>query len=255
MEQIHPDLILKAQELCLHNHTSAEIKESLRNHVVNELFWRQDLPDMKRRRYNPNKKDIYNIIARTRFACKFTEGKQDDIKKLIEQIRERNKNVRVYFNVEANVYNGNKAESSDEEFFVPDDNPEAKKKRGKEIRKIQTFLFAYQTAQQQRLLKRYGYVAYIVQIECDNLNKTLPFEMYALLVQTNIDFQVVGLFCASKQMQDGVKRGLSTLREWNTDWEPKYLLVDCCEKIYGAISAVFPGKQLVFPFYPMLYLF
>ena len=83
---------------------------------------------------------------------------------------------------------------------------------------------------------------YLVEIECGvQLKRALTIEMYALLVQTNVDFQVVGCFVVSKQRNDGITEALNVFKEWNSYWQPKYFLVDCSEKIYGAVKDVFTG--------------
>ena len=227
----------------MQNYSTADITESLRNYVVKELFWNQGPPDPKRRRYFPNKKDIHNIVGRIRLLSKFSREDQDELKKLVEQIRGRKDDIKICLNIEEATVSGNRIESSDdEEFFEPDINSGLKSKKKKEDKKTETFLFSYQTPQQQRLLMRYGNITYIVEIECSNLKRALPYEMYAFLVQTNVDYQVVGWFLTSKRREGGVVEGLNTLKKWNAHWEAKYLLVDCSEKIYNAVATVFPGK-------------
>ena len=76
-------------------------------------------------------------------------------------------------------------------------------------RSVETFMLCYQTPQQQRLLRKYNNATYLVNVDVENNDVTLPasdtttatagndatgrvltYLAYALMVQTNIDFQV-----------------------------------------------------------------
>ena len=243
---VHRDLIVKAQELYLQNYSLKEISKALEDHVVNEMFWKQEPPDINRRRFYPSTRDIQLFVGRIRKLSKFSDEEQQVIRKVADDIQVENGSANSLLNIEERYANENKSGSSDDEFFEPElENNSQKKKR--EEKKLQTVLFCYQTPQQQRLLKRYGNQSYLVEIECGvQLKRALTIEMYALLVQTNVDFQVVGCFVVSKQRKDGVTEALNIFKEWNTFWQPKYFLVDYAEKIVAAVTAVFPGKNLLF---------
>ena len=240
---MHKDLVIKTQELYLQNYSTSEILESLRNHVANNMFWKQEPPDPKRRRFYPNRKEIRDFIGRIRHLSKFTQEEEECIKKTVDKIQVDKDGVNILLDIHENVFKKNKPDSSDDEFVEPETAVNSDK-RPKMEKKVQTVLFCYQTPKQQRLLKRYGNQAYLVEVKCNtSLKRALTIEMYALLVQTNVDFQVVGSFICSKQRRDGVTEALNVFKEWNTYWQPKYFLVDCSEKIIVAVKTVFQGKK------------
>ena len=251
---VHKDLVVKAQELYLQDYSINDILKSLHGHVINEMFWKRDPPDPNRRRFYPSVRDVQLFIGRIRKLAKITSEEEDNLRKLVDKIQLGPHNVNVLLHItdsckneheSDSCTNENKLDSSDEFCEVETENSCEKKK--KDEKKVQTVLFCYQTPQQKRLLKRYGNQVYLVEIKCaSTIKRALTIEMYALLVQTNVDFQVVGSFICSKQRRDGVTEALNVFKEWNTYWQPKYFLVDCSEKISNAITSVFPGKIMFF---------
>ena len=66
--------------------------------------------------------------------------------------------------------------------------------------------------------------------------------MYVVFVQTNVDFQAVGIIAHSKQRKEGLEEGLLILKSWNPAWTPKYVFVDPSEEMNVAINCAFPGN-------------
>ena len=228
----------------LENKTHNEIRESLHQYVINEKFSNGDDIDFNRRRFFPTIKDIHNIVGRFRPLCRFTLEEENIVKSLLEKIKQCDDKFNIVFVIDENNinYDNEKAESSSDESIESISEKETKERKGKD-KIVQTFLFAYQTPKQQRLMRKYCNVTYLVEIELASpVRRTLIYEMYTLIVQTNVDFQVIGCIVVSKQRKDGLMEGLKLFREWNPSWNPKYFLVDCSQTIYDAVSLVFPGK-------------
>ena len=199
------------------------------------------------KRYYPTKKDIRNYIARVYHMCRLRDTQKENIKTIINNVLIEECGTNVIFDVSEKCLNeNNEIDSSDEDTMKAEGNEEGKWKKKEVEKKVETFLFCYQTPMQQRLMKKYTNVIYLVEIDpLKPTKRVLTYFMYALLVQTNVDYQVVGLIIISKHRKEGLQEGLNLFREWNTFWNPKYFLVDYCEVIYNAVTAVFPGKNQV----------
>ena len=235
-EVIHPDLIHKAKELYLENKSNTEILDTL-NHVVKDMFYNQELPHPNRRRYFPNMKDIRNINLRVKQLSAFSKEEETQVQAVIDRIRTE-KADNVILQIDEKNKRESKPNTSDEESENEGD------KSRKEERKARTFFFCHQTPLQQKLMKRYGQeAAYLVEVkDTMQMKRILTYKMYALLVQTNVDFQVVGSLITSKRRKEGLIECLKVFREWNSYWTPRYFMVDCCESIYDAIEVCFPSK-------------
>ena len=242
---IHPELVVKAQELYLQNKSNLEIYEQIRHYVLNEMFWKQDPPDPKRRRFYPKPIDIRNIVSRIRRLSRFTEDEESSVRTFIAEARKTYEDANILFNINEIIRNEEMENCVVlENSQLPDVFPSNKTKKEKDI-KVQTFIFCYQTHSQQWLIKRYNHICFLVEIEAaSNMKCALSYKVYCLLVQTNVDFQAVGVIVVSKQRNYGLIEGLKRFREWNISWNPDYFLVDYSVDIQEAISAVFPGKGI-----------
>ena len=105
-----------------------------------------------------------------------------------------------------------------------------------------TVIFCHQTSQQQRLLKRYG--NQFVICEVTNLIERVPFPLFCLFVQTNVDYQLVASFIVEMRNKESIIQGLTSIKEWNPAWSPKYIIVDYSDEQMEAVKDVFPGKFL-----------
>ena len=103
-----------------------------------------------------------------------------------------------------------------------------------------TLIFCHQTPQQQRLLKRYGNK--VVMCEITNSVQHVPFPMFCLFVQTNVDHQLVATFILEIRNKESIIQGLNTVKEWNPAWMPKYITTDYAEEQTDAVLNVFPGQ-------------
>ena len=100
-------------------------------------------------------------------------------------------------------------------------------------------IFAFQTTNQQRLLKRYG--RQVIFAEVTSKFHSIPFPLYAIFVATNVDYQLVFLFIIPSHSKSGIKYGLQKALEWNSDWSPKFFVLECCEELSCVVEEVFPG--------------
>ena len=104
-----------------------------------------------------------------------------------------------------------------------------------------TLIFCHQTSQQQRLLKRYG--RQVVLSEVTNLIERVPFPLFNLFVQTNVDYQLVASFIVEVRNKASILQGLSTVKDWNPGWLPKYIVIDYSDDQSEAVKEVFPSKS------------
>ena len=82
---------------------------------------------------------------------------------------------------------------------------------------------------------------FISQVSAAVYSSKLPL-MYCLVVQTNVDYQVVGVCIASQTLERGLYRGLETMKQWNPTWTPRYVMVDYKKEDLNEIEAAFPGE-------------
>ena len=110
-----------------------------------------------------------------------------------------------------------------------------------------TFNYVYQNTWQQRMLHRYGRIVYITEVKHNkSAARALTFKTYLLLVQTNVDFQVVGVIMHSKiKGGTSLSECLERFKSFSLQWVPKYFFVDVSEPIFSAIETAFPGKTEV----------
>lgn len=237
---VHPELVVKAQEYYLQNKSNIEIYELIRNHVHNEMFWKKDPPDPKRRRFFPKPIDIRNIVGRIRRLSRFSEDEELALRTYLEDVKKKYEESNIFFDVN-DISMNEVLDSTGKPTLIPESN---KPKDKKDFKLHQTFIFCYQTHSQQWLVKRYNSPCYLVEIETSDseMKCAVPYNMFCLVVQTNVDFQVVGIIITSKQRKFGLIQGLRCFREWNIAWDPDYFLIDYSEDIEEAITTVFPSK-------------
>ena len=66
------------------------------------------------------------------------------------------------------------------------------------------------------------------------------------MVQSNVDFQVVGVILHSKiKGATSLADCLERFKSFSLQWAPKQFLVDVSEPIFAALESVFPGISLL----------
>lgn len=246
-EMIHRDIIIKVQDLFLENKSHHEIREAVHQFAINEKFSKEEEIDFNRRRFFPQMKDIHNIVIRFRPLCRFTPDDESEIKTLMEAVKTFDEKVNIDFQVndhdpKTNTVNIKTETSSDDEAGNVNDKETTKLQKKKE-KMIQTFLLTFQTSKQQRLMRKFCQVAYILEVQQKPIRRCISYRLYLIMAQTNLDFQVIGSIVSSKPRTDGLIEGLKMLKDWNPCWNPKYFLVDCSQVIYDAVSTVFPDSN------------
>ncbi|XP_068691142.1 uncharacterized protein [Montipora foliosa] len=105
-----------------------------------------------------------------------------------------------------------------------------------------TLLFVHQSSWQHRLLQRYGNHMCLLDATCKTTQYALP--LFFLVVQTNVDYQVVGSFITQNETSACIKEALQILQGEMNGWNPKYFMTDNCEQEITAIEEVFPGCKV-----------
>ena len=107
--------------------------------------------------------------------------------------------------------------------------------------KISRLLFAHQTCNQRRLLKLYGQNLCLLDATYKTTKYSIP--LFFIVVKTNVDYQIVGLFAIQDETTDAITEALEIFKDWCSSWNPKVYLVDNCEEEIQAIENVFPGMK------------
>lgn len=107
-------------------------------------------------------------------------------------------------------------------------------------------LWVHQTADQRRLLLKYGEELCLL----DATHKTTRYSMplFFVVIKTNTIYQVVAEFIVSSETTTLIRRALERLLEWNPTWKPRFWMTDQCQAEITAIEQVHPGmfQQILF---------
>jgi len=238
-EKVHADLAIKAQELALQKKTVTDILKELTDYVQDEIFYQQ-VPNQKRRRYNPSRRDIQNFIQRMNESAIFFDSELKELQEHFAELDREDPERNLYFECQ------NPPVEVEEDFIN-----NSKKKRLNQIDAVSQFVLVHQSTTQQHLLHRYGQFAYLVEVIPNaNVKWALFFRMFLLVVRTNVDHQTVGTFLFNKyhsseedesDEDSGLQQALSQFKEMNSFWKPKYLLVDATDELSSVVSELFPG--------------
>lgn len=205
--------------------SSNELRKLLDEYVEQELFAGKVPPAKTRRRYYPNVKDIRNYMNKAKMLTRFSPDVRNELQALQQQFQMTRAD-------ESIILKSDHLDTSRETLLqikTCDDEPSLKS----------TLLFCHQTSQQQRLMKRYG--NQFVVCEVTNLIERVPFPMFCLFVQTNVDYQLVATFIVEMRNKESLIQGLSSIKNWNPTWAPKYITVDYSDDQMEAAMEVFPG--------------
>ncbi|XP_065649898.1 uncharacterized protein LOC101235563 isoform X3 [Hydra vulgaris] len=186
------------------------IKNDLEDYVKN-LFQDSNPPLKNRRRYYPNDKDVANYFYKFRLFNKLTPQDVAQLNQLVDTLKENHDERLFYLNIEEDLELSSNIESKN--------------------------IFIFQTTDQQRLLERYG--RQVIFVEVTSKYQCIPFPLFALYVATNVDYQLVFLFLIPSHSQSGIRCGLKKALEWNSQWNPKYFVLDCCEEYVSIIEEIF----------------
>ena len=69
-----------------------------------------------------------------------------------------------------------------------------------------------------------------------HLHQYLP--LFFVLVKTNVNYQVVALFILQDETTAAITEALSVIKTWNPTWDPKWFMVDKCDKDIKSIGNI-----------------
>ena len=104
--------------------------------------------------------------------------------------------------------------------------------------KESSLLFVYQNGWQKRLLSKYGSEMVLLDAAYRTIQYALP--LFFLIVKTNTNYQVVGLFICEFDSEDSITEALSILKSWNLDVNPQFAMsghsveeINSMENVFG----------------------
>ena len=101
------------------------------------------------------------------------------------------------------------------------------------------FLFVYQSAEQRRLLPRYGNEIACLDATYRTTRYTLP--LFLLVVKTNVDYQVAGTFVSEIEDIESIEEALGIFKRWSPGLKPKFFMTDYGNEEIHAIESIFNG--------------
>ena len=199
-----------------------EMRRHIKSYVKNEILSEDESqPSPLNRRFFPKLADIRSHMYRASVKSRFSKIDQENIVQKIFQWKSVNQ--------------------GDLFFFWPYSAVSPNKNDPPEGHSDTTLLFVHQSSWQRRLLQRYGNHMCLLDATSKTTQYALP--LFFLVVQTNVDYQVVGSFITQNETSACIKEALQILQGEMTGWNPKYFMTDNCEQEITAIEEVFPGRQ------------
>ena len=208
--------------------SSSEVKKQLEEYVEQDLFAGKPLPSKTRRRFYPNVKDIRNYMNKAKMLTRLSSEIREELQQLAAKLEQSRPTENIILQSEL-VEN----EAVLQIKTSVTDNPAPKA----------TLIFCHQTSQQQRLLKRYG--NQVILCEVTSLIERVPFPLFCIFAQTNVDYQLVASFIVEIRNKESIMQGLTSIKDWNPGWSPKYVVADYSEEQMEAVKIVFPGKKWI----------
>ena len=148
-----------------------EMRRQLKIVVKHELFGGVNVPPLSNRRYFPCPRTVRNHMVHAKRRLRHSMIDQDCLQEKIRQWKEEQPTSKIFFRPKV-VENGNGSKVA------------RKRDAG--------FLFLYQSAEQRRLLSRYGNEIAFLDATYRTTRYALP--LFFLVVKTNVDYQIVASF-------------------------------------------------------------
>jgi len=238
-EALHPDLCSFVSKLVWSDLaiTVDEVKRLLDLHVINVMFKDQPTPPRTRRQYFPTKKQVRYFMTKAKSALNISIDAYEKLEIHAGRLKAMHSDEKMIFNFRVKQPVLNEQENSEDgNQFVVDTGETDSQTIDQQSAHL---LFCHQTPYQQRLLKRYG--SQVILTEVINIHSKIPFPLYCLYVQTNVDYQLVGEFIVQLTDESMIGEGLATFKEWNPGWSPKFCMVDYSEEQIAAVENTFSG--------------
>ncbi|XP_065649747.1 uncharacterized protein LOC100213006 isoform X5 [Hydra vulgaris] len=245
-EALHPELCSHVSKLVWNDPSIPidEVKRLLELYVVKEMFKDQVPPPRTRRQYFPTKKQIRYFMSKARSSLNISHDVEQKLEAQAEVLKEKHNDEKMIFNfkvkhdtsLESTVQNDDSVEAAED--FISDE-----KDLKNELNENAKLLFCHQTPHQQRLLKRYNSQIILTQIK--DIHARIPFPLYCIYVQTNVDYQLVAEFILQTNTVAMLSEGLQTIKDWNPGWNPKFVVCDYSDVQIEAVEASFNGSFIL----------
>ncbi|XP_065066055.1 uncharacterized protein LOC135691970 [Rhopilema esculentum] len=213
-----------------------EMRRQLRITVTHELFGGVDIATLSNRRYFPRPRTIRSHMVHAKRRLRHSLIDQECLQEKVNQWKKEQPKSSILFRPKA-VQNDSETitgENSDKD-IEEDDDKEIKIFREKDG----GFLFVYQSAEQKRLLSRYGNEIAFLDATYRTTRYALP--LFFLVVKTNVDYQIVASFITENEDTDSITEALEVIKKWNPNFEPSYFMTDYSHEEITAIESVFQG--------------
>ena len=101
----------------------------------------------------------------------------------------------------------------------------------------QRLLFVHQSANQKRILEKYGNEICLL----DSTYKTTKYStsLFFLAVKPNVDYQIAGSFPVQDDTTDATSEAIVILKSWNNKWKPLAFMVDNFDEEINVIEEHF----------------
>lgn len=184
------------------------MKRHLQLAVKNEMFSAGTLPPKANQRFYPRERTVRNhmVIAKNKLRRSMID--QEDLDAKVTEWKVDYPNASVFF----------RAKSED---------------------KNEKLLFVYQDDWQKRLLVKYGNELAFLDATYRTTRYALP--LFFLVVKTNVDYQVVGVFIIENETEESITEALGIIKKWNKDFKPTCFMTDYSNEEINSIKKVF-GK-------------
>ena len=211
----HPDVRAKLTNLLMDGIREPDEMMSLLKHYVetNLCATYTTKPNADDRRYYPLRTDIRNAIAYDLKEKKIlTKPDEDRLMDLFQQWAEIDPDGRVFYR--PRIYS--------------------------EVEGKHNLLLVYQSSNQHYLMQRYG-----TELMFVDESTAYGIPVFFLSVKTNCICQVVAFFMTAVSSMESIAEGLATVKSWNVDSEPRFVMCDAHDRHFDAVQAVWPDAHLL----------
>ena len=253
-EALHPELCSYVSKLVWSDITISidDVKRLLEDYVIYEMFKDQATPPRTRRQYFPSKKQIRYFMAKAKASLDISQEAELKLEAQAEKLKESHSDEKMIFNfkvrhdlpMDLTVTPDETMNETAEDYLESEGNDtkiDIQRTGESDNAKL---LFCHQTPKQQRLLKRYS--SQVILTEVKDIHSKIPFPLFCLYVQTNVNYQLVGEFILQSNTTAMIMEGLQAIKDWNPGWNPKFVVVDFTDEQITAVENIFPGIPFFF---------
>lgn len=169
--------------------TISDIKKHTDLYVKQEQLQGCETVEQSRRRFFPTRKDIANLIGKSRQEGRNSLLDQENVIKRINKWQQQSPKDNFYCRP-------NQSSSDDQD--------------------KQKFLFCYQSEWQKKMLQMYGSITLL-----DATYRTTRYALPLFFLRTNVCYSVVATFVAQEETCSSIEEALLMFKEWNPNWKPE----------------------------------